>query len=183
MCVSIILNCFVRVFPAFALNCICVQTSVYLWCMCTSVCDRWLGCPPRPCSSGAHAGGLRRSPCVCVLFAGVFPPCVCVPWQRVFSPRRPGINAAALMAADGELWGSRGNLPDEHTRRKTKHFEILWCFFFLIQGYSWAESDSRADSLLLLLPNQRQLSLPEGALLHSVGVFENYTHSVRLHDT
>lgn len=64
--------------------------------------------------------------------------------------------------------------------------EALWdfmVFFFLIQGYSWAESDSRADSLLLLLPNQRQLSLPEGALLHSVGVFENYTHSVRLHDT
>ena len=124
-----------------ALNCVCVQTSVYLWCMCVSVCDRWLGCPPRPCTSGAHAGGLHRSPCVCVLFAGVFPPCVCVPWQRVFSPRRPGINAAALMAADGELWASRGNLPDEHTRRRrgTLRFYGVFFFFFFFKSKVTAE--------------------------------------------
>ncbi len=128
--------------PVITLN--CVQESV---CLCKSmrVClcvhasvlpnrrhgDRWLRCPPHPCLSTAHAGGLRSSLRVCSV-AGVFlPACVCR--GSVLLSAATGIGAAApdgireRSASRQRALDSRGNTPDntQETRRHSVFYGIF----------------------------------------------------------
>lgn len=92
--------------------------------------DRWLRCPPRPCSSCSPAGALRRSLRVCSV-AGVFlPACVCHGSVSLHSDRDwcCGPDGIRERSASRQSLESLGNTPPDNAEANRRHF-VFYGFF------------------------------------------------------
>lgn len=130
VCVSFILNCFMCLLPVFALDCICVQTGVYLFDACVCLCAT-----DGPGALHAHVGAaLMPAVCVarpaCVFCSRVcfLPACVCR--GSVFSLRGDRESVLRpLMASERQKQQTESSEAHVGTRRAHKaKDEALWDF-------------------------------------------------------